>query len=915
MRKILCILFILTSVISIAQIQQGFVKTRGRIVDGKLVSGKGLSGAIITLNYGNSFVSDSLGSFSFIIPKSQPYSLVSVVKKGYILVDPDYTKCVFHYSSQNPFYIVLEDVNLYQAELNAATRKVRNTLYTQLAKREQEIEELKVQNKVNEKEYQEQLQILYDNQSKMEQLVKEMAERYVSTDYDLLDDFNQTVQQLIEDGNLMKADSMLHSRGNIEERVAKYHSVVAANKKFREELEQSEKGVARDYEDLSLNLYQRSEIFLQSFLHDSALHYLKMRADLDTTRLNAVWDYAYLCLKQREFSECETYLRICLRAYEHNQDEANIALLHHNYGLLYYIIHDYENCEKYYLSALDKLDKLSCLYPDMYIAPLAMTQNNLGALYNILSDYSNSEKYYKLALKNRIQLCKNDSNLYFSDLAATQNNLGVLYQNLHDYKNSELFCKQSLDNYMFLFEQNPRMYRRDLAKAQNNLGLLYYEHREYGVSEHYFRSALSNYEQLFDKNPGAYRLDLAKTQNNLGLLCSRLFDYVNSEKYLKLALDNLEYLYQIYPETYREELASTQNNLGFLYSELHDQVNSEKYYLLSNSNLSMLFAHDPNTYRNDLAKNEFAIGNLYFNLQDYNHCERYYQLALEHLNTFESSSNFAEVAKIQNNLGFLYYKLSDYSRSEQYLLQANENLERLFSVSQSTYRADFSMTHSILGSLYYVRGDYKKSKKFLLQALENEKILFEQEPNVYRADLATTLNTLGSLCLKLKDYTESEKYYIAAEEAFCYLMNENGDFRVDLTETQNNLGLLYYNTSDYAKSEKYYKSTIENQEYLYYRESKIDDSTLAKSYYAMACVLSKESSYNEALPYLDKAIVLKPKEVEYYCLKGEILLILGKNKDALAIWNKLLSLCPDFLIKYPNKTNLYNGLKAVGLAN
>ena len=197
MKRFLCILLIFVSTISLAQIQQGIVKTRGRIVNDKLVPGQGLSGAIVTLNYGNSLISDSLGFFSFVVSKSQSFSLVNVVKKGFVLADQDYTKYIFHFSANNPFYVVLEDENEYQAEINAATRKVRSTLYAQLAKREQEIDALKAQNKLTEKEYQEKLQSLYDNQSKMELLVREMAARYVSTDYDLLDGFNQTVQRLI----------------------------------------------------------------------------------------------------------------------------------------------------------------------------------------------------------------------------------------------------------------------------------------------------------------------------------------------------------------------------------------------------------------------------------------------------------------------------------------------------------------------------------------------------------------------------------------------------------------------------------------------------------------------------------------------------------------------------------------------
>ena len=213
------------------------MKTRGRMVNGQVIAGTRLNGATITLNIGSPLVSGNNGAFSFNVPSGKNYSLVSARKQGYTLADPEYTRRSFRYSAGNPFYVVLEDENQRQADINATTRKVRKTLTAQLDKCEEEIEALKAQNKITEKEYQERLQELYANQSKSEQLVKKMAERYASTDYDQLDEFNRQVQLYIEEGELQKADSMIRSKGNMEQRVAEYQNVVAANRKVRKELD------------------------------------------------------------------------------------------------------------------------------------------------------------------------------------------------------------------------------------------------------------------------------------------------------------------------------------------------------------------------------------------------------------------------------------------------------------------------------------------------------------------------------------------------------------------------------------------------------------------------------------------------------------------------------------------------------
>lgn len=49
----------------LAQTQQGVVKTRGKMVNGKLVSGVGLSGATVTIQGRSAVLSQGSGAFSF----------------------------------------------------------------------------------------------------------------------------------------------------------------------------------------------------------------------------------------------------------------------------------------------------------------------------------------------------------------------------------------------------------------------------------------------------------------------------------------------------------------------------------------------------------------------------------------------------------------------------------------------------------------------------------------------------------------------------------------------------------------------------------------------------------------------------------------------------------------------------------
>ncbi len=819
-KYIVVLLSILLSYNVPAQTQQGIVKTRGRMVNGQLVAGTRLSGATITLNFGNSLVSGSQGGFSFNVPSGKAYSLVMAEKKGYTLADPEYTRRSFKYSASNPFYVVLEDEAQRQADINAATRKVRRTLTAQLQAREDEIEALKEQNKLTEEEYQKRLQELYDNQSKSEQLVKEMAEHYASTDYDQLDEFNRQVQMYIEKGELQKADSMIRSKGDIEKRVEEYHNVVAANQKTRDQLEQSEAGAAKTYEDLSQDLLHRSEIFLQTFQHDSALYCLKLRADLDTTKVSVVWSYAQFCYEQKKFSDCEKYYLICLRAFINQNDITNIASV----------------------------------------------QNNLGLLYRDFQNFANSEYYFKLALENFWQLFQQEPDVNRVHLAMTQNNLGYLYNDLRDYPKSEKYSKSALENFEQLFRQNPDAYRANIAGAQNNLGNLYYSLHDFANSEKYFKLTLENVEHLFHQNPDAYRENLAKVQSNLSNLYTSFQDYPSSEKYLKLALVNFEQLFRQNPDAYRELLAGTQNNLGILYNYLHDYTNSEKYFKLSLESKEQLFLQNPDAYRADLATT-------------------------------------------QDNLGLLYCDLHDYANSEKYHKLALENRENLFQQNPDAYRVDLTMTQNSLGILYRHLHDYTNSEKYHKLALENKKLMFHQNPDAYRATLATTYWNMMLLYGDVMNLEQYDQYLESSLKLFNELHSIQSDiYNNNVIELQNRKvwRLLAKGKVDEALTLA--------QETLSMNESdEITKNYLAECYNCKAFEYSKDSDYSNAHKSIDKAISMRPDNVNFYNSKGEILLMQGKNDEALKMWKKVLELNPDFLKGYPDGTDLSNGLKKLGL--
>ena len=86
------------SLVLSAQTQHGYVKTKGRMVNGRHVAGKGLPGATVSIQGGNSVgVKNANGSFSFVVP-AKTYMVQSVQKKGYELVDADAVRKPYQHS-------------------------------------------------------------------------------------------------------------------------------------------------------------------------------------------------------------------------------------------------------------------------------------------------------------------------------------------------------------------------------------------------------------------------------------------------------------------------------------------------------------------------------------------------------------------------------------------------------------------------------------------------------------------------------------------------------------------------------------------------------------------------------------------------------------------------------------------------
>lgn len=310
---LIAVVTILLDVSVFAQTQHGYVKTKGRMVDGQHIPGKGLKGTTVCVKGRTPILVDSEdGSFSFPMPDQQ-FHLESVTKKGYQLVDMETCQKTY-YRSSSPIYIVMETPEqLLEDKLNTE-RKIRRNLQKQLQDKEDELETLREEEKITEEEYQKALQKLYFEQESNERIISEMAKRYAELDYDLLDDFYRQVSYFIENGELTKADSLLRTRGDITKQV---NEIQQRGQNLQDEKEQLLKVRAvqqADTEEAARHCKSLADKYHAQHQIDSAAYYLELRALLDTT--NIEWQYAageYIQVNTDDYDKALPYLQRALR--------------------------------------------------------------------------------------------------------------------------------------------------------------------------------------------------------------------------------------------------------------------------------------------------------------------------------------------------------------------------------------------------------------------------------------------------------------------------------------------------------------------------------------------------------------------------------------------------------------------------
>ena len=256
------------------QIQNARVKTRGRMVDGQYIPGKGLPGTVVSIEGITDIgVRNSNGTFSFPVEDNN-YYVKSVAKNEYALIDSDAAPKAYNYSKDTLYFVMAMPEQMLN-DLVEAQEKIRKTLERELANAKAEIKRLKDEKQITQEEYLRRMEQIISNQEKNEDLVNEMAKRYSTLDYDQLDDFYRQVSYCIEQGELTKADSLLRTRGNVVAQIDEQLDKGATLHSREEKMRQVDAALECEFQELIQRSYKYYETFKKQGLTDSATFYIK----------------------------------------------------------------------------------------------------------------------------------------------------------------------------------------------------------------------------------------------------------------------------------------------------------------------------------------------------------------------------------------------------------------------------------------------------------------------------------------------------------------------------------------------------------------------------------------------------------------------------------------------------------------
>ena len=590
--SVISICMMLFAISLFAQVQQGNVKTLGRPDK----SGVALGGVTLRVKgEQNAVLSGDDGKFSFQFTGKtlgEAYTLQQVRKTGYELNDQGMIGRRLAYSDKVPLTIVMVST----AQLEEDKRRIENNAYKVAEKNYKNklalLEKQLGDGTVTEEKYRKELGELQDKFGKFQSLINDLADHYAHTDYDMLNEKEREINICIENGELERADSLLHlifnPEGVLERNVAAFSHIEKSEREGRNILDQANADMAkvlRQQEKDAEYLYQLYTIALSRFDNEKARFYIETRAELDTT--NVEWqiqagefievfladyekalEYFHNTLKlsnistrerivcqtdigsikeqQGKYTEALQIFKETLKLAEENGLKCTSAILYNNIGNTCRHLEDYAKAIKNIDTAIkiwetitEEEIKEEKIKFSKYVY-LTIGHTTIANAY----DFNNQNKEALSHIEKALKICKE----HCSDMPEKMAGIYSTYANIcntqKDYAKAITCHKEALQLYIKVYGESHPFVGIVYFNIADNYGMM----DDYDMALEYLQKSIRIKERCYgEKHPST-----AHSYGTLGIVYFMKGDKVKSLELLNHALD-------IYKETVGENHSTTKD--------------------------------------------------------------------------------------------------------------------------------------------------------------------------------------------------------------------------------------------------------------------------------------------------------------------------------------------------------------------
>lgn len=733
-----------TTIVCQAQVQNGVVKTNGR----PNKPGVPLGNVAVKASGFNVSLSSEDGTFDIAmngIKSGESFFLTSVTKNGYELCDRNAIGRKYGYSASVPLVITM----VSKAELEEEKQRIRNNaIEATQEKYKNRIEELERQleeHSITEDSFSQQLQELQKMFDRYNDLVEDLADKYARTDYDKIDSIDRAINEAIEKGLFDVADSLIHSKGNINERHQKIMEWNASSKRQKASIdkqlsqwETSESLRIKELDNLVGDYYHSFSIEVSRMQPEKAVSWLEKRLELDPECFEWLIEVGkfYKVYLGKNGDAMKFFDRAYKIANKTKQTLQYIEVLIEQGGV-YMNLYKFEDAERCYKEALHYAEK------DQNFQATASIYNNLGFLTkNKSGDMSEAKKYYEKSLDIasdslwqvtssayvNLSVLYADNNNY--DLAysyldkaieiAEQNKdkrtLSICYSNKGVYYNELGKDKEALELYEKALAVQKEIYpstHPSIANTLCNISTTYYNMSRLAESMDYLTKAIAIYQQAYgEKHPdvaGCYK-EMAKILLDAGLF----------EKALTFTKKSWEINSIFFSETSSPEYASICNLLGQIYDGMEQDSLSLNYY----QNALKIYDATGMSKTSDYASICNNISIILFQQNKYEEAIEYIKQSLDLFFSIKGRENNSYI-NTMNNLAYIY----EGSGQKEQALNTYKEVEDIIIKTFGKWHKSLSINYNNVGHIYLKAKEYDKSRDYFFKSLEICDSIYKRQPN------------------------------------------------------------------------------------------------------------------------------------------------------------------------------------------